>query len=412
MTRAPRVLLSAYACEPGKSSEQGVGWAWARHLAAYCDVTVVTRGNNRTAIERECASDPATAKIRWIYHDLPEPLLRLKRLLRSHRLYYSLWQRSLIPQVVNLCQNKDFDIAHHLTFASCRYTTALARVPIKKIWGPIGGVEFTPWNLLPWGSPSSLYHEAVRNLQTYRPHGLHEAHLFDRVLSCTHETQDRLAVHGIASELMPTIGIDRSQLRLGQQRRTGNEPLRLLFVGNLQHLKGIHFVIDALARISLPVCLSIVGNGPYAPALKRQVSRLSLAGKVSFLGFVPHKELHALHDSHDVFVFPSLHDSGGIALLEAMASAMPSITLACGGPRVMTDSTCGFQVPLGARDSIVQGIAGAIQHYALNPALRRSHGDNALHRIEQSFLWENKVKAMVGIYGHLLQVEVYSNLVQ
>lgn len=403
MTRAPRVLLSAYACEPGKSSEQGVGWNWARHLAAYCDVTVVTRGNNRAAIERECASDPVTVQIRWIYHDLPKPLLRLKRLFRSHRLYYSLWQRSLIPRMVNLCQNNDFDIAHHLTFASCRYTTALARVPTKNIWGPIGGVEYTPWNLLPWGSPSSLCHEAVRNLQTYRPLGLREAHLFDRVLSCTHETQDRLAVHGIASELMPTIGIDRSQLRPGQQLRTGNQPLRLLFVGNLQHLKGIHFVIDAVARTPLPVHLSIAGNGPYAPVLKRQVSRLSVAGKVSFLGFVPHKELNTLHDTHDVFVFPSLHDSGGLALLEAMASAMPSITLACGGPRVITNSTCGIQIPLGSSESIVQGIANAIQSYAGNPEMVQTHGSNALRRVKEDFLWENKAKVMFDLYRELLE---------
>ena len=55
-----RILLSAYACEPGKGSEPEVGWLWATELAdAGHEVWVITREANRHAIEMELAQ-PAT----------------------------------------------------------------------------------------------------------------------------------------------------------------------------------------------------------------------------------------------------------------------------------------------------------------------------------------------------------------
>ena len=50
------VLLIAFACEPNKGSEPGVGWNWALYLSKYLNVTVVTRANNRNVIENELKS--------------------------------------------------------------------------------------------------------------------------------------------------------------------------------------------------------------------------------------------------------------------------------------------------------------------------------------------------------------------
>ena len=46
-----KILVSAYACEPGKGSEPGAGWLWARAAARRHEVWVLTRANNREAIE-------------------------------------------------------------------------------------------------------------------------------------------------------------------------------------------------------------------------------------------------------------------------------------------------------------------------------------------------------------------------
>ena len=53
-----RVLISAYACEPGKGSEPGVGWNFSKEMAKHHDLWVLTRLNNREIIENELLENP------------------------------------------------------------------------------------------------------------------------------------------------------------------------------------------------------------------------------------------------------------------------------------------------------------------------------------------------------------------
>ena len=66
-----KLLLSAYACEPSKGSEPGVGWNWAQALfrRGY-DVHVITRSNNRRDIES--AYKGQSPPITFYYYDLPK----------------------------------------------------------------------------------------------------------------------------------------------------------------------------------------------------------------------------------------------------------------------------------------------------------------------------------------------------
>ena len=87
-----RILLSAYACEPGKGSEPEVGWMWATELeAAGHEVWVITREANRGAIERESENRRQSA-VHFVYYDLPRWPRRWKRGDRGVHWYYALWQ--------------------------------------------------------------------------------------------------------------------------------------------------------------------------------------------------------------------------------------------------------------------------------------------------------------------------------
>ncbi|MBI4872137.1 MAG: glycosyltransferase family 1 protein, partial [Candidatus Riflebacteria bacterium] len=68
-----RVLLSAFACEPGAGSEPGIGWGWARGLAALGhEVTVLTRPCHRPRIEEWLRLRAADARsMAFLYYDLP-----------------------------------------------------------------------------------------------------------------------------------------------------------------------------------------------------------------------------------------------------------------------------------------------------------------------------------------------------
>src|SRR5271165_364129 len=73
------ILLSAYACEPGRGSEPEVGWMWATELAAAGhEVWVITRTVNRITIETALAKQPRSG-LHFAYYDLPPRARRWKR---------------------------------------------------------------------------------------------------------------------------------------------------------------------------------------------------------------------------------------------------------------------------------------------------------------------------------------------
>lgn len=63
-----RVLISAYACEPNKGSEPGVGWNWTLQMAKMDEVYVITRSNNRKVIETFLQKHPVEGRERGMGH--------------------------------------------------------------------------------------------------------------------------------------------------------------------------------------------------------------------------------------------------------------------------------------------------------------------------------------------------------
>ena len=86
-----KLLLSAYACEPGLGSEPGVGWNSVLQAARFHEVWVLTREVNRKGIEQaNAAAQPA--RVHFVYIDLPSGLRFWKKGRRGLYLYYYLWQ--------------------------------------------------------------------------------------------------------------------------------------------------------------------------------------------------------------------------------------------------------------------------------------------------------------------------------
>ena len=113
------LLLSCYACEPNRGSEPGVGWAWALGMAKRHETWILTRANNRSAIEIELdrLGIPEPERPRFVYVDLPKWLRCLKKSrVVPVSLYYLLWQfaarRAWDRSGVRV------DVIHHVTLSS------------------------------------------------------------------------------------------------------------------------------------------------------------------------------------------------------------------------------------------------------------------------------------------------------
>jgi glycosyltransferase involved in cell wall biosynthesis len=408
MQRRLKVLVSAYACEPGKGSEPEVGWQWAMQMARFHEVTVLTRANNRQAIEKGLKELPREQPVpRFVYHDRSEFLLSLKDRTRSIQLYYLLWQRSAREVIASLHDAHQFDLMHHVTFAAFRYPTAVWGHGAPVIWGPVGGIESIPARLLPWDHPRSLAHELLRNfsnvIQSAPYHVLpRRAGATTLILSSTVEMQQKFARLGFASEVMPTIGLKTQTIPYTQQpRREG--PLRLLFVGNIITLKGIDLAIEALKQSGIEASFTLIGGGNYVAAAQRRADRLGLGERVRFLGRLPRQDVLRSYPGYDVFVFPSLHDTGGYAVIEAMLNGLPVVCLDCGGPAVAVHSDCGFKIPLGSRPHVIAGLADALKQYDRDRLMLEKHGQAAREVVLKEYDWDRKGEQMNERYQQALQ---------
>jgi glycosyltransferase involved in cell wall biosynthesis len=99
----------------------------------------------------------------------------------------------------------------------------------------------------------------------------------------------------------------------------------LLFVGRLGREKNVELLLDALTLTRVPARLAIAGDGPERETLEAHARELGISDRVRFLGELERADLPDHYASADAFVFPSVSETQGLVLVEAMAAGTPVI---------------------------------------------------------------------------------------
>ena len=177
--------------------------------------------------------------------------------------------------------------------------------------------------------------------------------------------------------------------------------INVLYVGSLIDLKMIDIAIDAVMKCNGDIKLTILGDGLLRGHLM-EYAQTNAAGKVQFLGAVPHAEINQHYDSADVFVLPSVRECGGAVVLEAMARGLPVIAVNWGGPADYITEETGFLIDPKSRTYMVEEFARIIEQLAEQPLLRYKIGEAAIQRVKQHFLWDKKIHDIVDIYQKVI----------
>lgn len=143
-------------------------------------------------------------------------------------------------------------------------------------------------------------------------------------------------------------------------------PVRLLAVGQLAEKKGLARLLDALGRRTggRQVVLDVVGDGPAAAQLGRRARALELVDTVRFRGSMARTEVARLMAEADLFVLPSLVETFGVALIEALATGLPVVATDVGVARELVDERAGVVVPPDDVDALAAGIDHALSRLA------------------------------------------------
>ena len=248
-----KVLVSAYACEPKRGSESAVGWNCVQQIARFHEVWVVTRANNRHSVAQALAEKPLP-NVHWIFVDLPPWASFWKRGQRGIHLYYCLWQFITYLIVRRLHQKIGFDVVHHVTFVNYWMPSFLALLPVRFVWGPVGGGESAPRAFWSSFSVRGKMYETLRDISRKIGELNPIVRLTVRraacVFSTTWETEKRLRNLGCREvQVYSQVGLANEEviqlLRLPFREKP---PFRLLSGGTLIHWKGFELGIKAFSQ--------------------------------------------------------------------------------------------------------------------------------------------------------------------
>ena len=404
-----KVLLSAYACEPGRGTEPGVGWNTVWEVAKYHEVWVLTRPDDgKEAIEAELARNPQP-NLHFVYFTLPLIGGIWKLGVAAFQIHYYLWQIQAYFVARKLHREIGFDIIHHVTFVKYSNPSFLALLPVPFIWGPVGGGESAPKSFWQdFGNRGTLY-EIFRNFNRWLgerdPFTALTARRSCLIRATTEETRQRLLQIGANNvEVYSQVGLLSKEItRLAQYSIVATSTVKFIGIGRLLHWKGFHLGIRAFAKANLPNTeYWIVGDGSERRSLENLAETLGVSQKIKFWDELPRdKVFHLLEECH-VMVHPSLHESGGFVCLEAMAAGRPVICLDLGGPAVQVTAATGFKVSAQNPEQAVEGLAIAMTHLANDPDLRVRMGEAGRAVVREFYDWTAKGQQLAQLYETIL----------
>ncbi len=366
-----------------------MGWSWGVELSRLGhQVWVLTRAGNRAAIE----SKPRPS-FNFIYYDLPRWMESWRAGFFGKRLYYVLWQWCAARHIRKCFPEMPFEVVQHVTYVSVRYPSFMGSMGIPFYFGPVSGGEEVPPKLRKDFSVQERWRERLRDVSN-------RLIPFDPLLRRTFRQAEKIIVTRDTVSLVPRSWRYKCEVRLAigltadyLDQATAAAPhsgpgVRMLYVGRLLESKGVDIALRAVWQLKqrqIDVRFIVVGDGPARRRLAKLAERLGLSQVVEWVGCVPRDAVEDRYRDADLFLFPSLCDSGAMAVLEAMAHGLPIVCMKLGGPGEMVNERCGRVLEtLGKnRDQLTTSCAEAVREIMTTPGLRNDLAAGAKARARE-----------------------------
>jgi glycosyltransferase involved in cell wall biosynthesis len=290
-----------------------------------------------------------------------------------------------------LARSGPVDLVHQVTPVEVGVSLALADISAPVVLGPY--VPDWPAAVAGAGHGASFAKRALRAAQQARA---------TTVLLSTPAASSKL-------ELRRSRRLHVHELPLGVDDRTwrpaarGHEPGQdVLFLASVELRKGIHVLLDAFARLApeLPGArLLVAGTGTELDNVRRRLASSPALDAVELLGRLDRPQAVAAMQAADVYCLPSFGDPNPLAVLEAMACALPVVTTDSGGLRHLVSDRGGRKVAPGD----AMALAGALRELLGDPALRRQMGDHNRRVVEERYGWSAVVDRLEDLYAEAIR---------
>lgn len=221
----------------------------------------------------------------------------------------------------------------------------------------------------------------------------------DAVVYANKETHDYLGVDGkIITEVAVPNNVDKSI------DKVKNGKCVFLVAGRMIYRKGHRFLLDAMRSISIETDyeVRIVGAGSELASLQKIVKKdANLKNHTVFVQKIPYTEMKKEYENADVFIMPSIRETTGSVLLEAMGYGLPVIAIDKFGSGLILNRDIGWTYNGTTREEYITSLAKSMEYCITHPEEVERRGKNMLKKAHR-YTWEKKVTTFNDIYKEVL----------
>ena len=396
-------LISAYSVNPYKGSEDSIGWNWVlqyeKNYKKGDRIILLTKKFNEKDTRRGL-KEFNIQHVELVIVDVPDALNWFREKHSAfHHMYYILWQHWAWLWVKH--SGIRFDVIHHVTMNDYRIPSELYKAKgAKVIWGPMGGAQVTPRPLKVYEKNQLVasFREFVNKSCSWNPFYKKALRSYYKIYCINNETQKQISrIVGKDVPLMPELALRDEYKNLPIQKRN-NDILKIVFVGRLIGKKGIAFLVDALSLMPTDMDweLLIFGDGDDRALIEKQITDSGIGKNVKLMGNRPLNQIAEAYQQADVFVLPSLRETSGNVLLEAMAYAVPIVAFDTSFCRLLKEVDCGVFINTEqALDNIKEDYCKAIVTLGQEKELAKQMGLNGYKYVNSKLTWDEKYRIIV-----------------
>ncbi|UII21335.1 glycosyltransferase [Fulvivirga ligni] len=410
------ILVTAYAVNPYKGSEDGMGWNGILQIAKNQAVIAVTRENNRPAVDQYFSEHPELEEthqpITFLYYDLPKWTRWWKKGPLLSMIYFYMWQLGL-PFFIKK-QGMKFDVAHNFNFHNDWTPSFLWLLGKPLVWGPIGHHPLVPkQHLMQHGISAFLKDRALwlmKNVFWHLDPFLWITKIKAKKIICMNSSvATKLNLSKDKYIIIPSVAVERPKMDITHKKK---EKFTVMIAARMVPLKGFDMAIHAFASFlntledseKSKTELLLIGSGPLNAKLQQQVSNLGIEAYCQFIPWIERVDLLNKYNDASAFLFPS-HEGAGMVVAEALSYGVPVICYDNYGPGELVPPFSQLKVPLCNYNDEIEIFKNKLLDLFSSISLQKHESILAQEHFNHWLHWDIRGEQYKTIYNELFNYE-------
>lgn len=413
-----KVLLSAFECNPLIGSDPYVGWSWVINMAKINEVWVLLREDHRPYIERYISENKLenVENIHFIYIDclsfFGNVVNKINPYLSVVGAYY-VWHRDAYKVAKKLNKEINFDIVHLVSIADFRFPGYLWKLNIPYIFGPVGGAQETPICLKDYligHEKSEKFRTSMNNFFQLLPNYSKALKHANRIYCSNDETQQLIEKKLPKEQIkkvyhLTELGINNKYLldRYNIEKKQSGV-VHIIVSGRMIYRKGLMLLLDSLhqLRTERKYVVDIFGDGEQKNEILNKIDEYNLNNIVLLHGKVSFEEMQNMYKEADIYCLPSLRETTGTSVFEAMANKLPVVALKQNGVKYIVQDDAGILVNIENKEQVITEFAKALKCLIEDDEKRVRLGQQAYKKIQEQYTWNERIDFMNKVYKEVI----------